>query len=192
MRGGWLVVVGCVLVSELGGAYAAVARQRMAGPALPPPVQVAFASSYPVGSIVIVNAERALYYIQGDGQALRYPIAIGTRDEQWTGREVVTDKKENPVFYGMGEDGERPTPIPGGHRSNPLGARALYLGKTFWRIHGTIAPGSIGKAVSNGCIRMHNAHVIDLFERASIGTEVYAVRTLAEAPPQKKGRKLYG
>ena len=168
------------------------ARTRISAPPLPPPKYASVPTSYPVGSIVIVNAERALYFIQSEGEALRYPVAIGTRDEQWTGREVVTDKRENPRWHPIRDDGAPSTPVPGGPPSNPLGARALYLGKTLWRIHGTIAPGSIGKAASNGCIRMHNAHVIDLFERASIGTEVYVVRTLAEAPPQKKGRKLFG
>lgn len=185
-------VVSCMALVVFGATSAASGRTRTSQPPLPAPAYASVPTSYPVGSIVVVNAERALNYVQSEGEAIRYPVAIGTRGEQWTGREVITDKKENPVFYGMGEDGDRPDPIPGGHPTNPLGARALYLGKTFWRIHGTIVPGSIGKAASNGCIRMHNTHVIDLFERASIGTEVYVVRTLAEAPPLAKGRKLYG
>ena len=192
---GWVFVAAGIfaVVQAFGSGSADAARTRTPPAPLPPPQEVDFTGDYAAGSIVIVNAERALYYIVGEGKARRYPVAIGTRDEQWTGREVVTAKKENPTWYPISDDdGDRRPPVPGGHPKNPLGVRALYLGKTLWRIHGTIAPSSIGKAASNGCIRMHNEHVVDLYDRVAVGSGVYVVRTLAEAPPQKKGRKLFG
>ena len=153
--------------------------------------EVEFPPQYPAGSIVISNKERALYFVGEEGKARRYPVAIGTPDEQWTGREIVAEMRENPRWFPITDDDDTPEPIAGGDPRNPLGARALYLGRTLWRIHGTIVPGSIGKAVSNGCIRMHNDHVIDLFERVSIGAEVYVVQTLADRPPTSRGRKLF-
>jgi lipoprotein-anchoring transpeptidase ErfK/SrfK len=146
-------------------------------------------NDFPAGSIVIVNKERRLYLVHGDGTARRYPIAIGNPDEEWVGREVISEKKENPRWIEPDEDGEGEV-IEGGEPNNPLGKRALYLGRTLWRIHGTIAPRSIGKAVSNGCIRMHNADVIDLYERVAIGTEVFAIRNLGATKPAGPGRKL--
>ena len=170
---------------------------RQAAPAPAPakakaPTLVKLNGPYPSGSIVIVNSERALYLVgpSGNGMAVRYPVAIGKQAEAWTGLEFVTDKKEYPMWAPVGRDG---VPvgfaIPGGDPANPLGARALYLGRTLWRIHGTSAPGSIGQAASDGCIRMHNDHVVDLYERVALGTEVYVVDRLGDLPPQHRGRK---
>lgn len=150
---------------------------------------VDFAADYPTGSIVIVNKERRLYFVAGDGKALRYPVAIGVEDEIWVGREIISNKRENPRWIEPDEDGEGDV-IEGGEPNNPLGKRALYLGQTLWRIHGTIAPWSIGKSASNGCIRMHNTDVIDLYERVAIGTEVYVVNRLSDGRPEGRGRKL--
>lgn len=144
---------------------------------------------YPVGSLVIVNKERRLYLVLPDSMARRYPVAIGVHDEVWVGREMITDKKENPRWVEPDDDGEGEV-IEGGDPRNPLGRRALYLGATLWRIHGTVAPWSIGKAVSNGCIRMHNADVIDLFDRVELGSEAFVVNTLADQRPARAGRKL--
>ena len=161
-----------------------------ASPVLAEPEMVPFQNaSYPAGSIVIVNKERKLYYVLPDGQARRYPVAIGVTDEQWVGRETITNKRENPRWVEPDEDGEGDV-IEGGDPKNPLGKRALYLGQTLWRIHGTGAPWSIGKAASNGCIRMHNADVIDLYEKVEICAETFVVNQLADAVPAKKGRKL--
>lgn len=154
------------------------------------PETVAFAEgAYAAGTIVIVNSERRLYFVEPDGTARRYPIAIGVPDEQWVGRELVTDKKENPRWIEPDDDGDGEV-IKGGEPHNPLGKRALYLGRTLWRIHGTIAPHSIGKAASNGCIRMHNADVVDLYERVAVGTEVVVVNKLGDKRPARPGRKL--
>jgi lipoprotein-anchoring transpeptidase ErfK/SrfK len=153
--------------------------------------EVAFEWPYPVGSIVVVNRERALYHVGPARTAIRYPVAIGTQPEEWTGVEFVTDKKQNPTWHPVVELGkEIRDPVPGGDPTNPLGARALYLGRTLWRIHGTPAAESIGQAVSNGCIRMHNEHVIELFDNVMLGTEVYVVERLGDAPPRHRGRKL--
>lgn len=146
------------------------------------PEIVSFQTAYPVGAIVIVNKDRQLYYLLGNGHALRYPIAIGVPKEQWTGRLFVQSKQKNP--------GWSPTPamrrrnpglphyIPGGSRS-PLGSRALYLGWSNYRIHGTLVPGSIGQAASNGCFRMYNADVNDLYDRVHLGAPVYVIDELA-------------
>ena len=146
-------------------------------------------ASYRAGSIIIVNKERKLYLVLPDGQARRYPVAIGVPDEQWVGRETITNKRENPRWVEPDEDGEGDV-IEGGDPKNPLGKRALYLGQTLWRIHGTVAPWSIGKAASNGCIRMHNADVIDLYEKVEIGADTFVVNQLSDATPKARGRKL--
>ena len=152
---------------------------------------VPFAHAYPPGALVIVNRERALYHVLPRGQAMRYPVAIGSFTEEWIGFEVVSDKRTNPTWYPVIEPGkEVRAPVPGGDPTNPLGARALYLGRTLWRIHGTPAVETIGQNVSNGCIRMLNEHVIELFDQVTLGTEVYAVDRLADAPPGHRGRKV--
>lgn len=150
-----------------------------------------FVYPYPPGSIVVVNRERALYHVAGDATAIRYAVAIGSLAEEWVGLEFVTDKKVNPTWFPVVEPGkEIRDPVPGGEPSNPLGARALYLGRTLWRIHGTPAAESIGQNVSNGCIRMHNEHVIELYDRVMLGTEVYVVDKLSDPAPMHRGRKV--
>lgn len=161
-------------------------RTRMTGRRV-----VRFAANYPAGSIVVVNNERALYLVTADRTAIRYPVSIGNSAQQWTGLEFVTAKRVNPTWYPLSEPGRpTPAPVPGGHPDNPLGPRALYLGTTLWRIHGTTAPGSIGRAISNGCIRMLNEDVLDLYDRISLGTEVFVVAHLAAPPPVLPGAKL--
>jgi lipoprotein-anchoring transpeptidase ErfK/SrfK len=133
-----------------------------------------------MGSIVVDTAERHLYYALGNGRAIRYLIAVGKPSFQWYGQSFVQHKAKNP--------GWSPTPrmrrmgypayVPPGPR-NPLGVRAIYLGWTEYRIHGTNTPGSIGGAVSSGCFRMHNEDVSELFERVHIGAPVYVLRSLA-------------
>ena len=132
---------------------------------------------YPVGSIVIVNSERKVYYVAAKGQAIRYPVAVGKQEELWMGRTFVSEKKVDPKWIPV--DGS--DPVEGGEPGNPLGKRALYLDWSLLRIHGTPSRGSIGAAVSNGCIRMLNEDVMDLFERAHIGAPVFAIKSRAEA-----------
>lgn len=132
---------------------------------------------YPFGSIVVDTSERRLYYMLKGGKAIRYRVAVGKPKMQWFGNTFVTLKRKNP--------GWRPTPrmrrqgypkyVPPGPR-NPLGVRAIYLGWSEYRIHGTTSPRSIGRAASSGCIRMLNRDVIDLYERVHIGAPVHVIR----------------
>jgi lipoprotein-anchoring transpeptidase ErfK/SrfK len=136
---------------------------------------VSFDPQYEVGSIIVVNQTRKLYYIVAKGQAMIYPVAVGTKDSQWTGKLFVQSKAVNPTWTPPWSPGK--TVAGGGN--NPLGARALYLGWTTYRIHGTNAPGSIGSAASHGCFRMLNEHVKDLYPRVHIGAPVFVVNQLA-------------
>ncbi|MGI9405903.1 MAG: L,D-transpeptidase [Hyphomicrobiaceae bacterium] len=149
---------------------------------------VPFKADYPMGSILIVNNQRKLYYVLGNGKAIRYPVAVGNRREIWTGKIFVQSKRKNPSW--RHPDGGQT--VPGGP-GNPLGVRALYLGWTLWRIHGTPNTRSIGSAVSNGCIRMYNSDVKDLYERVHIGAPVYVIKSMAHAGTALgPARKLYG
>lgn len=136
---------------------------------------VEFESDLDRGTILIKTDERRLYYVLGDGQALRYPIAVGEPRFQWTGELWISSKRENPTWRPTArmrrENPRLPRTVGPGPR-NPLGARALYLGWGEYRIHGTNAPSSIGQAASSGCFRMHNADAIDLFDRVHIGAPV--------------------
>jgi lipoprotein-anchoring transpeptidase ErfK/SrfK len=172
-----------------------------------PPELVPWIGPYRPGDIVIVNNERALYLMGGgvNGLTLRYPVAIGTHYEVWTGLERVTSKKMHPTWVPVtryrasryqssqypehSPDAPSIAPIRGGAHGNPLGVRALYLGATLWRIHGTNAPQSIGQATSDGCIRMHNDHVADLYDRVEIGALVFVVDDLSDPPPRYPGHK---
>jgi lipoprotein-anchoring transpeptidase ErfK/SrfK len=136
---------------------------------------VDFNDELAMGTIVIRTGEKRLYYVLGDGQAVRYPIAVGQPRFQWAGELWVSSKQQNPTWRPTArmrrENPGLPTSVgPGPH--NPLGPRAIYLGWGEYRIHGTNAPGSIGSAASSGCFRMHNADAIDLFDRVHIGAPV--------------------
>lgn len=131
------------------------------------------------GSIVIDTKNRYLYYVKGKGTAIRYGIGVGRDGFRWSGQEKITRKAKWPSWTPPAEMRERerkagnkiPAFMPGGEK-NPLGARAMYLGNTLYRIHGTNEDWSIGRAVSSGCIRMLNEDVIDLYNRVSIGAPV--------------------
>ncbi|MEC9368944.1 MAG: L,D-transpeptidase [Pseudomonadota bacterium] len=140
---------------------------------------VAFDAAYPMGTIVVDTSQRKLYYSLGDGQAIAYAVAVGKPGFQWFGTTFVQNKRENPGWSPTARMRRMGAPayVPPGPR-NPLGVRAIYLGWTEYRIHGTNAPGSIGSAASSGCIRMLNADVTDLFERVHIGAPVHVLRKL--------------
>jgi lipoprotein-anchoring transpeptidase ErfK/SrfK len=127
------------------------------------------------GTIYISTAERRLYLILGNGDALRYGIGVGREGFGWSGSHRITAKKEWPGWTPPREMRARrpdlPAYLPGGIQ-NPLGARAMYLGSTLYRIHGSNEPETIGHAVSSGCIRMTNEDVVDLYNRVHIGTMV--------------------
>ena len=131
------------------------------------------------GSILIRTEERRLYFVLPDEKAIMYPVGVGREGFTWSGENVITRKAEWPDWRPPQVMVEReaqkgkilPAFLPGGP-DNPLGARALYIGDTEYRIHGTTQPWSIGRAVSLGCIRMMNDEVIDLFERVEVGALV--------------------
>jgi hypothetical protein len=147
------------------------------GGALAKPEVVNVELGYAPGTVVIVNSERKIYYVTGANKAIRYGVAVGKAAELWTGRTFVSDKKFDPKWIPV--DGS--DPVEGGAPDNPLGKRALYLDWSLLRIHGTPSRGSIGSAVSNGCVRMLNEDVIDLFERVHVGAPVFAINSRADA-----------
>ena len=137
---------------------------------------VAFSPQYKPGQVIVSFGDRRAYLVTNQGQAISYPIAVPREKSRWQGTTVVSDKKVNPSWTPTpdmrAENPKLPNFVPGGHPLNPLGVRALYLGSSSYRIHGTDAPWTIGQAVSKGCIRMYNDDVIDLYPRVPIGTRV--------------------
>jgi lipoprotein-anchoring transpeptidase ErfK/SrfK len=136
---------------------------------------VLYRTSEPPGTIIISTADRHLYLIQGGGRALRYGIGVGREGFQWQGLLNITRKAEWPDWTPPSEMIARQPYLPrfmAGGPGNPLGARAMYLGTTIYRIHGTNRPDTIGTAVSSGCFRLVNADVADLYERVPVGTKV--------------------
>ena len=136
---------------------------------------VAYPSSEPADTIIIDTPHTFLYLTLGGGRALRYAIGAGRQGFTWSGVEKISRKAEWPDWIPPAEMVGRQPYLPrwmAGGPGNPLGARALYLGNTDYRIHGTNDPSSIGKHMSSGCIRMLNADVIDLYNRVGIGTKV--------------------
>jgi lipoprotein-anchoring transpeptidase ErfK/SrfK len=136
---------------------------------------VGFASNYAPGTIVVNTAERRLYLVQPGGTALRYGIGVGRDGFRWGGKHRVTAKKEwpswTPPAQMLARRPDLPRHMPGGI-DNPLGARAMYLGSTLYRIHGSNEPETIGQAVSSGCFRMTNEDVTDLYNRVQVGATV--------------------
>jgi lipoprotein-anchoring transpeptidase ErfK/SrfK len=145
---------------------------------LPPGFQrqvVFYRSGVEAGTIIIHTSERFLYIVLRNGRALRYGIGVGRDGFQWQGLLRITRKQEWPDWTPPPEMIQRQPYLPrfvAGGPGNPLGARALYLGTTVYRIHGTNQPGTIGSAVSSGCFRLVNSDVIDLYDRIPVGTKV--------------------
>ena len=136
---------------------------------------VLYRTTEPPGTIIIQTAERHLYLIQGNGRAIRYGIGVGRDGFQWQGLLNITRKAEWPDWTPPPEMIQRQPYLPrfmAGGPGNPLGARALYLGNTVYRIHGTNRPDTIGTAISSGCFRLVNADVADLYDRVPVGTKV--------------------
>jgi lipoprotein-anchoring transpeptidase ErfK/SrfK len=136
---------------------------------------VLYRTSEPPGTIIISTKDRHLYLVQGGGRALRYGIGVGRDGFQWQGLVNITRKAEWPDWTPPPEMIVRQPYLPrfmAGGPGNPLGARAMYLGTTVYRIHGTNRPDTIGTAVSSGCFRLVNADVADLYERVPVGTKV--------------------
>jgi lipoprotein-anchoring transpeptidase ErfK/SrfK len=131
------------------------------------------------GSIVISTSERRLYFVLGNGQALRYGIGVGREGFSWSGTSSISAKREWPDWTPPEQMRQRRPDLPvhmEGGPENPLGARAMYLGASLYRIHGTNEPNTIGQQVSSGCIRLTNEDVIDLYNRARVGATVVVQR----------------
>lgn len=145
--------------------------QRVAGRHL-----VAMPAGYEPGTIIVQFSQRRLYFVLPQQRAISYPIGAPKGDARWSGTTYVSNKRVNPGWTPTPdmrrENPTLPAFVPGGHPRNPLGVRALYLGKTTYRIHGTDAPWTVGQEVSHGCIRMLNQDVADLYQRVPIGTSV--------------------
>jgi lipoprotein-anchoring transpeptidase ErfK/SrfK len=140
---------------------------------------VEFATDLPPGSIVVRTGERRLYYVMPEGKAIQYPVGVGREGFTWSGTDKITRKAMWPDWHPPKEmirrEARRGRVIPAfmaGGPENPLGARALYIGNTEYRIHGTSQPWTVGLASSSGCIRMLNEQVIDLYARVEIGATV--------------------
>jgi lipoprotein-anchoring transpeptidase ErfK/SrfK len=140
---------------------------------------VDFDTRHAPGTIVISTAERRLYYVTRRGEAIQYAVGVGRPGFEWAGTKSVSLKREWPDWRPPAEMIRRrpdlPRYMPGGP-DNPLGARAMYLGGTLYRIHGSNEPETIGQAVSSGCIRMTNEDVIDLYNRVRLGSKVVVLR----------------
>ncbi|MEM9027410.1 MAG: L,D-transpeptidase [Pseudomonadota bacterium] len=148
---------------------------------------VQFPREHAPGEIIVSFSDRRLYHVTRRGRAISYPIAVPRAQSRWQGVLRVSWKRVNPPWTPTAsmrrENPKLPKTVPGGHPRNPMGARALYLGSTLYRIHGTDAPWTIGKNVSRGCVRMHNAHVKELYSRVKVGTTVTATWKRYRARP---------
>ena len=165
------------------------------------PKKISFPSSYAPNSIIIDSKGRQLFLILSETEALHYPISVGREGFSWSGSEKISRKAEWPDWHPPEEmryrDPRLPEKMTGGLK-NPLGAMALYLGTSLYRIHGTNDAKSIGRAASSGCFRMLNGHIVDLAGRVEVGTEVTVVsrltpelaKTVADqvTPPQPQER----
>jgi lipoprotein-anchoring transpeptidase ErfK/SrfK len=177
-------VIGGVGSSGTGTAGLFIGAMRLTGSDLTGAAQsqtaiVPFNRAMKPGSILIDTEARFLYLVLENKKALRYPVGVGREGKEWSGTNRITNKREwpdwRPPQQMIKREMERGIVIPDfvkGGAKNPLGARALYIGHTEFRIHGTTQPNSIGRAVSSGCIRMHNKHVIDLYARVKVGGTV--------------------
>ncbi len=140
---------------------------------------VSYSASYAPGTIIISTRERRLYFVLPGGQALRYGVGVGRPGFTWAGVTHVARKREWPDWTPPSQMLKRRPDLPRhmeGGIDNPLGARAMYLAGTLYRIHGSNEPDTIGQAVSSGCIRMTNDDVTDLYERAKVGATVVVLR----------------
>jgi lipoprotein-anchoring transpeptidase ErfK/SrfK len=157
------------LVIVVGGALLAAAARASTHDVVP-------FSGYRPGTIVVKTNERRLYFVIGDGRAMRFPVGVGRRGKTWTGRAVIDSKRVQPAWQAppemwAGRPGTPPV-IPGGAPNNPMGEAALTMRGGEYAIHGTNNPASIGGFVSSGCIRMYNQDIRALFQMVSVGTPV--------------------
>lgn len=149
-------------------------------PALSDAQEVVPFDGYSAGTVVVKTSERRLYFVLGDGEAIRYPVGVGRAGKAWSGSAYITGKYLKPGWSPPDEIKREhpsiPNVIPSGAPNNPMGEAALVLSKGQYAIHGTNAPDSIGSFVSYGCIRMYNEDILDLYDRVSFGTTVVVLR----------------
>src|SRR3984893_6277810 len=154
---------------------------------------VAFDSREAPGTVIIDTGNTALYYLLGQGRAIRYGVGVGREGFTWSGVQTISRKAEWPDWHPPAQMIARQPYLPrfmAGGPGNPLGARAMYLGSSEYRIHGTNDPSTIGKFVSSGCIRLTNEDVADLFSRVDVGTKVLVLPK--NAPPLEANRTITG
>ena len=154
------------------------AQAAARAPAIPREI-VAYTGGHAPGTVVVNTSERRLYLVLADGRAIRYGIGVGRPGFEWAGSPTITRKQEWPDWRPPVQMLQRRPDLPrfmAGGPDNPLGARALYLGSSLYRIHGSNEPHTIGQAVSSGCIRMLNEDVVDLYDRVRVGTRVVVLR----------------
>lgn len=159
---------------ELGPTRGQTADGRPQATAIPRET-VAFTGRYAPGTVIVSTNERRLYYVLGNSQAIRYGVGVGRPGFEWSGTRYISNKREWPDWTPPSQMLRRRPDLPrhmAGGVDNPLGARAMYLGGSLYRIHGTNEPYTIGQNVSSGCIRMMNEDVIDLYDRVHVGTRV--------------------
>jgi lipoprotein-anchoring transpeptidase ErfK/SrfK len=141
---------------------------------------VGFSGNYPAGTVVVRTGARSLYYVLGGGKAVRYPVGVGRAGKQWSGTTFINGKMLRPAWVPPAvvrrDKPNLPSVVPAGAPNNPVGAAVLFLAGGERAIHGTNNPGSIGGAVSYGCIRMFNPDVLDLYGRVGFGTTVIVTR----------------
>ena len=137
-------------------------------------------SGYRPGTIVIVTHQRELFFVLGGGRAIRYPVGVGKAGMAWHGRAYIARKDLHPAWSPTEDIWRRHPSIPevilGGRSDNPMGTAAMGLDRGNYGIHGTNIPGSVGRFVSHGCIRMYNSDIMDLYRRVPVGTEVIVLR----------------
>ncbi len=174
-------VTGSVIRSGTSQAVKRTAPTQEFDPALLP-ATVRWTGGDKPGTVIVDTIQRRLYLVQGDGQARRYAVGVGKPGFEWAGSHKVTRKATWPSWTPPQEmivreraKGRELPPFMEGGPGNPMGARALYLGSSIYRIHGTNQAWSIGKAVSSGCIRMRNEDVMDLYERVPVGARVKVI-----------------
>ncbi len=190
MQSRWIASIACAFVVALTGVTGAAQRKELdveEQPGYVPtaaeerlsaeyrPQPVFFRTSEPPGTIIIHTEERFLYHVQGNDRAIRYGVGVGRVGFEWQGIHSISRKQEWPDWRPPPEMIKRQPYLPrfmAGGPGNPLGARALYLGSTIYRIHGTNQPKTIGHAMSSGCFRMINPDVISLYEQVPVGTRV--------------------
>ena len=187
-----LAAATCVLLAiaapaqaqEIGGSYVELLNLNLKFDGRPqasaiPREIVSFDQKYGAGTIIIASKERRLYFVLPEGKAIRYGVGVGRPGFEWAGMHAISNKREWPDWTPPSQMLKRRPDLPrhmAGGPENPLGARAMYLGSSLYRIHGSNEPDTIGQAVSSGYIRMTNDDVVDLYERAKVGTKVMVMR----------------